>query len=284
MSALRPSTYITAGGLDRLRRDLSARDQAILDFLSRHSYATTSQIQRRYFTAHATRTAATRSTIRVLDRLLRQRLVNRLERKIGGHTRGSAAYIWYLDAAGERLTRREGGPRRRYIDPGLPFLEHSLQVTETVVTLHERAGSNDVEITKLQVEPDAWRSFLTSRGTTSILKPDLFVTLTSTEFDDHWYLEIDRGTESLPVLIQKCRTYAAYKATGQAQAEHGVFPRVLWIVPTQRRVARLTAAIQGDQGLSERIFTVITPDRLVATIRDPETASSPEPRKEERTP
>jgi hypothetical protein len=59
---------------------------------------------------------------------------------------------------------------------------------------------------------------------------------------------------------------------------------VLWIVPTQRRVARLTAAIQGDQGLSERIFTVITPDRLVATIRDPETASSPEPRKEERTP
>lgn len=84
------------------------------------------------------------------------------------------------------------------------------------------------------------------------------------------YLEVDRGSESTPVLLAKCRTYAAYKATGRAQAEHGVFPRVLWIVPTQRRVQRLEHAIHSDPTLPNRLFTVITPDQVAPTV-DPAT-------------
>lgn len=280
MNSDHAASRVSPAQLERLKETLADRDRDILRFLAQFRYATTSHLRRRYFTGHTTQDAATRATLRVLDRLLQQRLITRLERRVGGHPHGSAAYIWHLDAAGERLTRRRGAPRRRYADPAWLFLEHTLQITDTVILLHELADTDDLEIRKLEVEPEAWRSFLTPQGRTAILKPDLFVTLSSTDYDDHWYLEIDRGTESLPVLLQKCRTYAGYKATGRAQAEHGVFPRVLWIVPTQRRVARLTAAIQGDQGLSDRIFTIITPDRLVATIRGPDTASSPEPRKE----
>ncbi|KZE43285.1 replication-relaxation family protein [Microbacterium sp. T32] len=279
---IRPSRYVTSVQLERLRSDLSERDWALLRFLSRHCYATTRQLQRQFFTGHATPSAATRATVRVLDRLLQQRLVTRLERKIGGHTRGSASYIWHLDAAGERLTRRDGGPRRRFIDPSLPFLEHCLQITETALVLSELTQTSDLRLTKLQIETEAWRSFLTRHGTATILKPDLFATLSTPDFDDHWYIEVDLGTESVvPVLRDKCAAYAAYRATGRAQAEHGVFPRVLWIVPTQRRADRLTAAIRADPRLPDRLFTVITPKDLPATMADPDSALTTEPRKEE---
>lgn len=279
---IRPSSYVTSTQLQQLRSDLSERDWALLRLLSRHCYATTKQLQRRLFTDHATPSAATRATVRVLDRLLQQRLVTRLERKIGGHTRGSASYIWHLDAAGERLTRRDGGSRRRFTDPSLPFLDHCLQVTETAVVLHELTSASNLRLTKLEIETEAWRSFLTRHGIATILKPDLYARLSGPDFDDHWYIEVDLGTESVvPVLRDKCAAYAAYRAIGRAQAEHGVFPRVLWIVPTQRRADRLTTAIHSDRNLPDRLFTVITPTGLPATIRDPDDASPTEPREEE---
>lgn len=272
---------VSPAQLARLKETLSDRDRDILGFLAQFRYATTSHLRRRYFTGHTTQDAATRATLRVLDRLLERRLITRLERRVGGHPHGSAAYIWHLDAAGERLTRKANGPRRRYADPAWPFLEHTLQITDTAITLHELAAEGDIQVAQLQVEPDAWRSFLTPQGRTAILKPDLFATIATKDYDDHWYLEIDRGTESLPVLLQKCRTYAAYKATGRAQAEHGVFPRVLWMLPTQRRAQRLTTAIAADPALPNRLFSVITPEQLIATIKDPDGTHAPALRKEE---
>lgn len=276
-----PATRISGNQIAALLERLSSRDLAVLRFLSAQRYASTAHLQRVFFTDHATPSAATRATVRVLDRLLTLRLITRMERKIGGSTRGSAAYIWHLDSAGERLTRRQNTPRRRYTEPALPYLDHNLQVTETVVALHELTRGGDVHLSSVAVETAAWRSFLTARGTTAILKPDLYAKVSTETYDDHWYIEVDRGTEHLPVLLAKCRTYAAYKSTGRAKTEHGVFPRVLWIVPTQRRVERLTAAIRTDKDLPARVFTVITPDQLDGTIRDApelEAISAPERR------
>lgn len=270
---------ISASELTRLRSVLSDRDWNVLRFLAQFRYASTAQIRRRYFVDHSSQDAATRATLRVLDRLLEHRLITRLERRVGGHPHGSAAYIWHLDAAGERLTRSKDAPRRRYADPAWPFLEHTLQITETALQLYELATSDNLEISRLEVEPDSWRSFLTPQGDTAILKPDLFATVSTPDYDDHWYIEIDRGTETQPVLLTKCRTYAAYRRTGRAQAEHSVFPRVLWVLPTQRRASRLQAAITAAPDLPERIFTCITPAQFAATIRnqpdDPSSAITP---------
>lgn len=267
--------------LQDIADSLSPRDWAILRFLSAQKFASTTHICRMHFTAHATSGAATRACLRVLDRLLERRLVSRLDRRIGGIRHGSAGFIWHLDVAGERLTRPRGAPRRHVGDPTQTFLDHHLQVTDTVVTLHELSRHTDLELAAVHVETDAWRTFLTAHGTTTVLKPDLYAHLATPDFDDHWYLEVDRGTESTPVLLAKCRTYAAYKATGRAQVEHGVFPRVLWIVPSQRRVQRLEHAIQGDPNLPNRLFTVITPDQLAATIDPAADTKTPGPRKEE---
>ena len=260
------TSRISASRLRHLRGELSDRDRDILQFLARHRYATTVHLRRVYFTDHATLTAATRATVRVLDRLLTNRLIGRLERRIGGQHHGSAAYIWHLDVAGERLTRTPGATRRRLGDPSTTFLDHTLEVTDTHVHLLEATRTGPYALTNVQVEAEASRTFAASTGGTRVLRPDLFITLSTSDYDDHWYLEVDRGTESMPTLVAKCHAYEEYRRTGRAQAEHGVFPRVLWIVPTEKRAESLRKVIAADTTLTDRLVVTTTPDRFLTTL------------------
>lgn len=248
---------------------LSDRDWSILRFLRQHRFATTVHLRRRFFTQHASQSAATRACVRVLNRLLTKRIVTRLERRIGGVRHGSASFIWCLDVVGDRLTRKQGDPRGRVQEPSLQFLDHTLAITETHVELYEGEGVESYQLNEIQVETEAWREFVTSAGARTILKPDLKITLHIGEFDDHWYLEIDRGTESLPTLLRKCRAYEEYRRTGRAQSEHGVFPRVLWLLPAVGRVERLRTAIDADQVLPSKMFACITGEELVGSLRNP---------------
>lgn len=248
---------------------LSDRDWAVLRFIRQHRYATTAQLRRMFFTAHANQAAATRACIRVLDRLVTQRILTRLDRRVGGVGHGSAAFIWGLDIVGDRLTKSKEDSRWRAYEPSAAFLAHMLAVTETHVQLQEAATAGAFSLKVVQVETEAWRTYVASHGATSILKPDLMVTISSEAYDDHWYLEVDLGTESLPVLLRKCRAYEEYRRTGRAQAEHGVFPRVLWVLLTRDRVTRLNAAIAAELRFPDRLFTCVTSEEVVSTLRNP---------------
>lgn len=255
--------------LQRIASGFSERDWAIIRFIQQHRYATTTQLRHCFFTQHATQSAATRACVRVLDRLFVHRILTRLERRIGGVRHGSAAFIWCLDVVGDRLVRAKGTPRRRVQEPSFPFLDHTLAVTETHVRLREAADEGWFRVGKVQIETEAWRDFVTSSGARTVLKPDLMITVSGGDYDDHRYLEIDRGTESLPVLLRKSKAYEEYRRTGRAQTEHGVFPRVLWVMPNSRRGKRLRGAIDADPILPDRLFTCITGDGLIDTLRDP---------------
>ncbi|APF32864.1 replication-relaxation family protein [Microbacterium paludicola] len=264
-----PTPRISSAQLARLVPDLSPRDWGILRFLARHRFATTLQLRRACFPDHATPSAATRACVRVLDRHLHHRLLGRLERRVGGIRHGSSSFIWHLDVAGYRLLQGADDQRRhRFTAPSPVFLDHTLAVTETHVVLHEAARTGALALEQVQIESEAWRPFLDRHGVATILKPDLYVEILTTDYDDHWYVEVDRGTEHLPVLLAKCRAYAAYQATGRAQAEHGVFPRVLWLLPTPAREARLRAAVRAAPDLSERLFAFTTTDNLLSIVAD----------------
>lgn len=267
---MNPPEHVGSSQLSELRKRLSTRDWQILRFLSRHRYATTGHLRRTFFREHASQAAATRACIRVLDRLLELRLLTRLDRRVGGHGHGSAAFVWHLDAVGDRLTRTSTASRRRFEDPSLVFLDHTLAITEATVTLMEAEHTGLIRIARLEIETESWRPYLAASGGATVLKPDLALTTSTSDYDDHWYIEIDRGTESIPVLIRKCQAYEAYRRTGRAQAEHRVFPRVLWVLPTQRRVARLRAAIAADRTLPDRLFATATPEYLLETIGSPQ--------------
>lgn len=255
--------------IQRLTERLSERDWAIIRFLERHRFATTIQLRRAFFTDHATPTAATRACVRVLDRLLTHRVVTRLERRVGGVKHGSASYVWCLDVVGDRLTRGDNGARWRLSEPSRSFLTHTLAITETHVQLREVEASGAFQLSTVQIETEAWRSYVAPGGAQSILKPDLMVTIRSEAYDDHWYVEIDLGTESLPVLLKKSRTYEEYRRSGRAQTEHGVFPRVLWVLSDETRVERLRAAIAAEPTLPDRLFVSTTPEALIGMLREP---------------
>lgn len=262
-------TRIRHANLQHLAAQLSERDWAIVRFLSQHRYATTIQIRRKFFADHASQSAATRACVRVLGRLLTHRLLTRLDRRVGGVRHGSAAFVWGLDVIGDRLISAGGDTKLRVQEPSSAFLAHILAVTEVHVQLHEAATSDAFSLKLVQVETEAWRTYIAPHGSSTILKPDLMVSVSSDEYDDHWYLEVDLGTESLPVVLRKCRAYEEYRRTGRAQTEHGVFPRVLWVVPSPARVTRLIAAIAAEPSLPDRLFTCITPQELIGTMQNP---------------
>jgi hypothetical protein len=87
------------------------------------------------------------------------------------------------------------------------------------------------------------------------------------EYELRWFIEIDRASESLPVVVRKCRLYGEYYQSGKEQAAHcGVFPRVCWIVPDERRAEQMRSAIARDKQLPRQLFVVTTDEQALATL------------------
>jgi hypothetical protein len=249
---------------------LSDRDLAVLDSLHELRLLTTELLRRLHFTyeRHATEAAAAVAAMRVLGRLETHGLVARLKRRIGGVRAGSSGIVWQLGATGERLLRvlRGENKRRRYIEPSALFVDHALAIAELAVCLRELDRSRALELVTLESEPACWRSFLAPHGARSRLKPDLFAITASGEYEDHWFIEVDRATEHPGVVVRKAAVYQRYAATGAHQAEYGLFPVVLWVVPDQKRQQVIAAALTAERGLQRELFRVITKEQFHGTI------------------
>lgn len=276
----------------RLAEQLSDRDQAVLLDLERFRLLSTKHLQRLRFTDHASELAAARASARALRRLEALGVVAALDRRIGGVRKGSASYIWQLTATGERYLRASRGEarRRRFLEPGAAFVNHTLAVNDLAVGLLEAdRHQSGFSVEQLQTEPHNWRRYLGPSGEVKWLKPDLHV-ITVVDSDDggyeeHAFLEIDLGTEHLPRIQAKCRSYAAYTRTGAYQARYGLFPAVVWLSPDPARRAALSAAVAataGLEGLPGGVFRVAGPGdylRAATGSGEPETdAISTSPR------
>ena len=251
-------------GLTQLRAQLSDRDLAVVSQVAQLKLMSGRQIEQLHFgiERHASALTAARTCRRVLERLVGDRLLVRLERRVGGVRAGSASYVYGLGPVGQRVLGLDG-PRRRFREPTATFVMHTLAISELVVdlTLGNRRG--DFELLELQAEPACWRPLGTQQ-----LRPDLFVSLGVREYEYRYFIEVDLGTESLPRLIAKCQTYDAYYRTGAEQQAHGIFPRVLWILHDERRAARLREVIARTRSLSPELFIVTTDERSLAVLTD----------------
>jgi hypothetical protein len=253
--------------LELLER-LTPRDVAILESLRAHRLASSVQLRRLHFPGPFTTTvAASRAVIRVLNRLERHRLIERLERRIGGARKGSASLVWQLGATGERLLATKHGEKpRRYLEPGGGFVRHTLAVTELAVQLHEALHGGQLSGLTLTPEPANWHRFLGQHGRSETLKPDLHAVTTSGDFEDHWYLERDRSTEHLPVIARKAQTYERYARTGRYQADHDVFPAVLWVVNDTTRRDRIARTLATTPGLTPGIQRAVLLSDFLPTV------------------
>jgi hypothetical protein len=258
------ASYLSARGVARLRERLSKRDIAIIRQVAELRLMSARQIQAVHFpsSGHENEPAATRARQRVLARLSGERLLAPLKRQVGGVRAGSAGLVLTLGPIGQRVLTIDG-PQRRAYEPGYRFFDHTLAVSQVMVDLTLAARAGLLDVLDWQAEPRCWREF-SGTGARRLLRPDAFVVLGVGEYELRWFVEVDRSSESLPVIVGKCRLYADYYQSGSEQVRSGgVFPRVCWIAPDEARVVRLRGAIARDRRLPERLFVVTTNERVV---------------------
>ncbi|MEP9385215.1 replication-relaxation family protein [Nocardioides sp. KR10-350] len=251
-----------------LRGRLGPRDLAVLRTLRTHRLATTQQLRRWHFVDGFTSDEASlRSCQRVLARLERHGLLARLSQRLGGARRGAESIVWQLATTGDRLLSViDGDHRRRYVEPGRAFISHGVAVTELAVRLHEAVRAGQLEEVSLNSEPDNWCRFLGPYGRAEILKPDLSAITVAGEFENHWLLERDLGSEHGPAIARKAQVYQRYYATGAYQDEHGIFPSVLWVVDDEPRRAALERTIAHTSGLTPGVHRVVLLGDFTAAI------------------
>jgi hypothetical protein len=224
--------YLTRHLLTKLEATLTPRDRNVLSTLVRVRVATSVHLERLHFSDVTRRQAR-----QLLTGMVHRRLLARLPRVVGGVRAGSAGYTYALDVAGARIVA--GEQRRRPWSVGQTFLAHSLAVTDLYVRLVEAHRLNSLELLDFTAEPACWRPFSGPGGGRVTLKPDACVVVKLGRYEDRWFIEVDRNTEAAPTLRRKCETYQRYWQTGTEQERTGVFPRVLWVVPEDRRQAAL---------------------------------------------
>lgn len=275
------SARVGRRGLESRASQLSQRDWQILASVATHRFLTTRQIQTLHFADHASELAAARACRRVLERLRCGRILTSLQRRVGGVRAGSASFVWTLDVVGDRLLQQQRGQggRRRVHEPSTTFLDHTLAVADIHVELVGAVRASALELVRVELEPDCWRTFLGGSGSREVLRPDLYVIVaeprvdspddsgTQAEgFEDCWFIEVDRGTESLPTVIRKCAQYESYRRSGREQRRLGTFPRVLWLVPNDTRRGKLTKALGSARNLVAEMFVVAKADDLLNVV------------------
>jgi hypothetical protein len=252
--------HLTAGRAAAVAAQLSARDLDVVATLAALRLATTDQLQRVWFADGSPLTQARRCRA-TLERLVRLGVVTRLDRRIGGVRRGSASYVNALGVAGQRLHGGVGpagrGVARRPWTPSLPFVAHVLAVTELYVQLVEAERQRTVDLIAYTAEPAAWRRFTGPTGASVTLKPDAYAVIGKGDVEEHRFIEVDRGTESLGTIAAKLRTYRQYWQSGREQHQRGVFPQVLFVVPDERRLQGVVDTCARQPADSWSLFQVV---------------------------
>jgi len=244
--------------------ELSDRDLAVLRSVAAHRFVMTRHIEGMHFAGHATTDSGGRTARRVLKRLHEQGLLIHLQRRIGGVRAGSAGYVWAIGPIGWRLLTEGQARRWRRYEPSLRLLNHYLAIADVHLALIAADG-HGFELTSVELEPASWRPYLGTGGQARLIRPDLRVVTSIDTYEDHWFLEVDLGTEHPPTIVAKCRDYLTYADSGAEQREHEVFPRVLWVVQDTNRQRRLQRAI--DRAHFDPVqFRVTTEDRVAEAL------------------
>ena len=248
----------------------------LLALVAAHRFATTTQLARLTALEYASSASALRQTQRHLANLAQQRLLTSLERRVGGWQGGSAVTIWAATTRGQRLVATGEGdevPRRqRPREVSTTFLDHLLAITEVRTSIEEAVRQEADTEAMVALEPDCWRTRLSPSGQPQVLRPDLAVTVTSPSYEDRYLIEVDRATENPGRVIATCWRYQEHQATSAQVSDGGVFPLVVWLVPTDRRRHRLERAIAHSTGLLRDLFRVIRLDQLPTLIHGGPTA------------
>ena len=257
--------YLSKHRLARIGDGLTGRDLDILTTLKSVRLATASQLERLHFFELAA-SGRDRQRRAVLARLVGVGLLERSSRRVGGERAGSAGFTYWLSAGGWRFVEPDHPARRRRGEVGYAYRNHALAITELLVRAIESERQGQLVLNRFDAEPLAWKSFAAGRK----LKPDAYAQIERKDgYVDHWFVEVDRSTESTIVLQRKCETYL--DAFHAGIDDFGtMFPAVLFSVPDIKRAEQLLRIVERMPDPSTELFYIAIEvdavDQLVAGI------------------
>lgn len=241
----------------RVADRLSDRDWQIIEVTNRLRLVSGQQIERLCF---PTLSGHAREVVRgrVLRRLVRWQVLAVSARRIGGAARGSAGAAFALGSAGARLWLAQQTPvasRPRVRHPGVPTertVRHTLAVSELYATLVEQARQQQVTIVAFQAEPTSWWP----NGLGGYVKPDAYTLLTTGAVREHWWIEVDLATESLPTINHKLHAYLDFVERGQ-RGPGQLVPRVLVSTVSPARRDAIAAVVATLPAPAPDLFVVV---------------------------
>jgi Replication-relaxation len=258
-------SYLTASRLHHLAQHLTTQDWQLLRFVHDGRFASGQQLIRACWQTDNAQSAKARAGRRALKRLTDQRVLETLPRPVSG-MRGSSGLVYHVGRAGVRLLAARGihGPRVEI--PGSLHLAHTLATTEVALRLKEAHQAGELELIEVQQEPVCWRSYPGPMGTQRVIKPDLFIRIGAGTQEDRWMAEVDLGSESGRTIARKLAVYGHHYRSGEEVRQHGVHPRVLWIVPDERRAEQVADVLHRQPAETLRMFSTCLLDETMAFL------------------
>lgn len=246
---------------------LTNRDWQIVASVNLVRLLTGTQIERLFFYDLAPGRSRVASRSRALQRLVAWRVLVPLPRRIGGAGRGSTGLAFALDSTGQRLVRErlmaaDQLPRVRR--PGVPTertVRHILAVSETYVALTEGSRLHGFTLATFQAEPASWWP----NGLGGYVKSDAYTLLTRDEVLDHWWLELDLATESLPTLKRQLAAYVDFWDRGQL-GPGKIVPRVAIATTTPERRQAISRLVGSFASVPSEFFLVVQIHELAGAL------------------
>src|SRR5262249_42214901 len=104
-----------------------------------------------------------------------------------------------------------------------------------------------------QAEPASWWP----NGLGGFIKPDAYALLTLGSVREHWWVEVDLATETLPTVKRKFLVYLDFVVRGQL-GPGNLIPRVLVSASSPMRCADLRSIITRLPPPAEELFVACT--------------------------
>ena len=251
----------------------TSRDLEIIRSVARHGLMIRSQIQRLHF-----RRGAGLSSVQAVCRRLRI-LSDRgyLRRTRLPVIQGSGPYVYQLGRAAslyldEDLRKTSGrGVFGRSIASTSVFY-HGLEIVDFYTELTQALEDGGGRVISWLGEREIRHRFVW-QGKRITLSPDAYCLWAFGQEEGAFFLEWDRGTESMTRLSQKLQAYRGYyelSAYGDQFGDLGLKPRLLIVVPDERRVTRVVRWLSSklDRGQLASLPTVLVSTRDVV-LQDP---------------
>lgn len=226
------------------RMRLTGRDVDIIEAVHLYRILRQDQIQMLFFN---TKNAAQRALARLYDHAF-------LERKFLPVLYGRSPTLYVLDKRGADLLRSERGYEdlvwySTNKDLKTDFIEHTAALNDFRLSVVVSARLQGLELitwaseSQLKADYDRVRIAHLRRSVSVI--PDGYFVLATPHGKAHFFVEVDRGTETLQRFKQKVRAYVAYHESGGYEQRYGTQSlRILTVVIGEGRLSNLKMATQ----------------------------------------